>query len=44
MIDEATLIDKKTGKIDEELVIPHVCDFIVEYINSDVLVGITALT
>ncbi|KAI5116848.1 hypothetical protein M0805_006803, partial [Coniferiporia weirii] len=29
--------DKETGKVDQEKVIPHVRDFIVEYINSDVL-------
>ncbi|THH11989.1 hypothetical protein EW145_g298 [Phellinidium pouzarii] len=36
-IDVDTLKNRRTGKIDQEKVIPYVCDFIVEYINSDVL-------
>ncbi len=39
-IEEEQLIDPSTGKIDQERIIPHVCKFIVDYINSDVLVSI----
>ena len=31
-------MDPETHKLDPERVIPHVRDFVVEYINSDVLV------
>ena len=36
-IDWEEVKDPKTG-INLERLIPHVCDFVVEYINSDVLV------
>lgn len=37
-ISEEELMDPETHKLDPERVIPHVRDFVVEYINSDVLV------
>jgi len=36
-IKKEELIDPATGVLDEERIIPHVCQFIVDYINSDVL-------
>lgn len=33
------LVDRDTGEYDQEKVIPHLRDFVVEYINSDVLVS-----
>ena len=37
-IDDKELKDPMTGAIDPERVTPYICDFVVEYINSDVLV------
>ncbi|KLO19204.1 RdRP-domain-containing protein [Schizopora paradoxa] len=36
-IKEEALINPETGERDEERIIDHVCDFIVDYINSDIL-------
>lgn len=38
-IDVNELRNPKTNRVEEERIIPYVCDFIVEYINSDVLVS-----
>lgn len=41
-INEEEVKDPETGVVDLERLIPHICDFIVEYINSDVVVCPTA--
>lgn len=40
-LEDIKEIDPVTGetKVDQERVIPYVCDFVEEYINSDVLVS-----
>ena len=38
-IDIQNVINPETGEIEPERVTPYICDFVVEYINSDVLVG-----